>query len=114
MDSVPHCSCLCYRNDRLNNNNNCDVSIVQLSDKDIEDGRTQQDDGVTDDILLTVDEPVFDDETVKRIKLMQTDSEIAAMIEFVGGGASRPSKQSSLTLPNSLSAFFHHFQLFGT
>ena len=105
-----HCSCLCARNDNINAPS---IALVQLSDQDVADGRTQNDDNVTDDVLSTHPFPRFDDETLSAIKAMQTDDMIQEMISYVSGAAERPDKQASLILPAEWRSFFRHFRLFG-
>ena len=108
-DVEAHCSCLCARNLRIAPPS---VSLVQLNDGDVANGRVQGGDDVTDDVLSSLTHPVFSDETLAAVKKMQEDSTVQEMISYVSGVADRPGKQESMLLPPALRALFRHFRLF--
>ena len=104
-----HCGCVCERNEHLRS---ADVALVQLTDNDVEAGRTEETDGVTDDVLSTQEYPLFSQETKDFILRMQTDDFITEMISYVSGAAELPTKQAALILPARMKSFLRHFKLF--
>ena len=108
-----HCRCICRRNHDFLTSTPPSISMVGLTDDDVERGREETlQDVVSDDVLETQEMPIFDDETSAKIKEMQTDVDITEMISYVSGEKEKPDKHGILLLSTKIQSYFRHFRLF--
>ena len=109
-----HCTCLCSRNEELNREiNSLSNATIEIDDNDFEDGREQvENDVISDDVITTLQSPMFDDATLKTILDMQDkDQDLIECRRFLEG-APLPNKNEAILLPSFIQDFLRNFSSF--
>ena len=107
-----HCECKCARNPELELPAAA-ISAVEIDDEDFHHGREQIDgDALTSDSAMNVQEPKFDEPSLKDILKMQRKDETIQECKAYLSGKKLPEKHEAVLLPASVQDFLRNFSLF--
>ena len=113
-NEIPHCTCVCQRNDRLEvEAASFTISAIEIDDADFEEGRELIDaDTLTDDAVSSIPHPDFDHVTLLVIlKIQENDDELKECRRYLEG-APLPDKNEALLLSSNIQDFLRNLSSF--